>query len=804
MAKDYLSLMDFSAGLVQRGFSGVNWPVNSVKDGLNVRVGPEGISSGMSHRTIYQFGAGSKIRNIWQADFSLDGLTYLVVSVDENGSTKIYASLNFNPEDPDFHVVHDYGGIAGNLTAACVNDRLIINDGKLAGPLVFAGGISDDGSDWSSMRQALMSDDGENFFGVGDDLADFDNNTFVNLAEMSANGGLYICDEKTGLIGLVVEIQGAANPGTVVSVEYWQGSTWAGVSGLIDGTNGLSGNGIISFSQSDVKYGEVGGLAGYWYRLRLQGYTGSELKILRMRLKGSVAPLANIGSGIDDIAMGFIYYDASVNSWKDYSLEVADNTQITFARLNDGAAENPVGMGPDDFVYIGGVEEFLNVKIEFERNHSNLVNATLSAEYWNGSSWAAVGTLVDGTTYDGKTFNQSGYLRFTCENWKPRRIGAIGALGYWMRLKVSAYMTAATYVCEVRILSKPKPLGLYRLVSPLRDRLALIGRSDAADQIDISREGEEYGFNGTDSCSVRIGGQGPITAAVEAFNQLWVCKGSEWYMLNGYNPATFAIERAETSRQTPSAHYSIVSAPIKLSDGINRHGLYFVNESGVWNFTGLQVNSITDFVNWFEGGDQSAVVDSSVVGLFNAVKYEIWWLVPMIVEAGSVSNRIIVYDLGRQTWNCPFETEVCVFANINVLNAGEHWHDVVLGGTNDGKLLILDEGSDELRKQFCETGWLNFKTPEWEKRIHGIRLIGNSGNTVTVNIKRDGLTEQKSVEFVAKDEAAEFEILNSNESFVFNFLKTGFEWTGPGIINGLLFEIAWDRNRPIERGYADG
>lgn len=797
--------MDFSAGLVQRGFNEVNWPENSVKDGLNVRVGPEGISSGMSHDTVHDFGAGSKIRNIWQADFALDGLTYLVVAVDKGDSTKIYASLNFNSEDPQFHQIHDYEDIAGDLTAACVNDRFIINYGKLSGPLVFAGGLSEDGSDWSSMRQALMSDDGENFYGVGDELVDTDRNSFVSLSGMNANGGLYVCDEKTGLTAFVIGIDGAANPGCVLKVEYWHGTGWSAVTGMIDGTNGLTKNGIVSFDAVDVRYGEVGGLAGFWYRARLEGYNGSELKIVRMRLKSGVAPLANIGSGIDDIAMGFIYYDASVNSWKDYSLEVADSTQITFARLNDGAAENPVGMGPDDFVYIGGIDEFLNVKIEFERNHSNLNNATLSAEYWNGSSWTAVGSFVDGTTYDGKTFNQSGYLRFTCDNWKPRRIGAVGSLGYWLRLKVNAYLTAATYVCEVRVLSKPKPLGMYRLVCALRDRLALIGRSDAPDQIDISREGEEYGFNGDDSCSVRIGGQGPITAAVEAFNQLWVCKGSEWYMLNGYNPATFAIERAETSSQTPAAHYSIVSAPIKLSDGINRHGLYFVNQSGVWNFTGLQVNSITDFVNWFEGGDVNAVADVGVVGLFNAAKYELWWRISFIDEAGNAVSRIIVYDLGRQTWNCPFETDAEVICGVRFVDgAGSNSRGVVLGGTGDGRLVMLDEGPDDNKTRSCQTGWINFKSPEWEKRIHGMRIFGQFEGDLTVSLSRDGMKDKHEAVFRARNGENEFDILTANECVEFNFLKMGFEWTGPGLVNGVLFEIAWDRNRPLERGYEDG
>ena len=799
MGKQFLSLFDFSAGLVQRGFNEANWPVNSVIDGLNVRVGPNGITSGMSEVELYDFGAGASVRHIWQAEFALDGLSYLIVAVDYSDTTKIYASLKFNPDDPQFSLVYDYGGIAGDLTIACVNDRFIINDGKLSAPLVFSGSITGDGSDWSSMRQALMSDDGENFYGVGDELVDTDPGSYVNLAEMGASGGLYICDEKTGLAGFVVEIQGAANPGVVTVVEYWNGTGWSSVGGLSDGTNGFSGSGILSFNPASAAYGEVGGLAGFWYRIRLVGYTGAPLRITRMRLKSLVAPLANIGSGIDDIALGFIYYDSSANSWKDYSLEVADGSQITFARLNDGATEDPVGMEVGDYIYIGGVDEFLHLKIELERNHTNQNVSAMSAEYWNGAAWAGAGSLVDGTSSGNKTLNQSGYLRFTTTNWKQRRIGAIGTPGYWIRLKVSSALTAGTYITEVRILNKPKQHGIYRMVSALRDRLALIGRSDAPDQIDISREGEEYGFTGPDSASVRIGGQGPITAAVEAFNQLWVCKGNEWYMLNGYNPATFAIERAETASQAPSSHYSIVSAPIKMSDGINRHGFYFVNSSGVWNFTGLQVNSASDFVRWFEGNPVRAIADNSACGLFNAARYELWWVIKFRDESGNVSRRIIVYDLTRQTWNCPFETEVNTIASVIAGNGGtEENRRLILGGTGSGKLLSLDEDEDSGKTRYCETGWLNFKTPEWEKRIYGIRLIGAFEGPVKIRLSRDGFIAAAQNELPYTYTEKDFEAVDINESFAFNFLKVGLEWTGSGKAHGLLLNMAWDRTRAME------
>ena len=71
---------------------------------------------------------------------------------------------------------------------------------------------------------------------------------------------------------------------------------------------------------------------------------------------------------------------------------------------------------------------------------------------------------------------------------------------------------------------------------------------------------------GPDSSSLRIGGAGEITAAVEVFNQGFIAKTDDWYLLNGYSPSTFSLERAETAGQAPINSRVLVAAPHMEAD----------------------------------------------------------------------------------------------------------------------------------------------------------------------------------------------------------------------------------------------
>ena len=105
-----------------------------------------------------------------------------------------------------------------------------------------------------------------------------------------------------------------------------------------------------------------------------------------------------------------------------------------------------------------------------------------------------------------------------------------------------------------------------------------------------------------------------ITAAIEVFNQGFIAKTDDRYLLNGYSPSTFSLERAETAGQTPINSRVLVAAPHMEADSKNLMGLYYINQRGAWHFVGLKVYRISDQVSWWDQTSSQERLDLNNLG----------------------------------------------------------------------------------------------------------------------------------------------------------------------------------------------
>jgi hypothetical protein len=469
-----------------------------------------------------------------------------------------------------------------------------------------------------------------------------------------------------------------------------------------------------------------------------------------------------IGEGQPDTALGFLYRDASANITKDFTVEVSDNTYPSFARLNDGNLDSPTGLQTADAIYIGYLSPFNAVELTVHNDYHNEQTAVMSGLYWTGTAWTGLTGFTDGTQDpSGKTLGAKGRISWTMPaGWKQNRpLSPQYPHGYWVMLKASANLTAKTYISEARIWPVLEPLKKHKFALTVRDRMVLCNRPDAADQIDISRSLEEYGFAGADSASIRIGGQDVVVAAEQAFNQGFIAKTEDWYLLNGYNPQTFSVERAEAAGQAPLNNRVVVRAPHTEADLKNLMGLYYINQAGAWYFAGLKVYQISQDLSWWDPSSDAPRLDlenlHKACGVYWPERNWVIWSVPMIVNGATQpnNNRLIVYDLSLKTWLPPFTVSLAAMGTAYHFNAnapGKLGQMGLYGGDYSGRVLRLfgpgqttDVGSPV--SAWAETGWLHFGSPEFRKLVRIMTLYGKTeGPGVSLKTYVDGQTAPAS------------------------------------------------------------
>ncbi len=115
---------------------------------------------------------------------------------------------------------------------------------------------------------------------------------------------------------------------------------------------------------------------------------------------------------------------------------------------SDGNMPIPL-VAASDYIFIGQYFPFNNFFIQMEQNNSK--SAALTVQYWDGSDFRDAVDLLDGTSNNGKTFNESGIVQFQPSRdyaWNliqnpdedapaPLSSSTIEDL-YWLRLKVSS------------------------------------------------------------------------------------------------------------------------------------------------------------------------------------------------------------------------------------------------------------------------------------------------------------------------------------------------------------------------------
>lgn len=165
----------------------------------------------------------------------------------------------------------------------------------------------------------------------------------------------------------------------------------------------------------------------------------------------------------------------TTNAGVAYTNDTAAVTDYSAATNSNLDALDTLANG--DWVVAGYSARFNNLYVDMDAANLNVNAATLAVAYWNGTAWAAVAGLSDGTISGGATFRQDGTISWTMPtDWQQNTVDGVTA--FHVRLSVSAALSAQVDVDEVRVIDSSGQL--VEITAPISAiRLAFNGLAGA-------------------------------------------------------------------------------------------------------------------------------------------------------------------------------------------------------------------------------------------------------------------------------------------------------------------------------------
>ena len=340
---------------------------------------------------------------------------------------------------------------------------------------------------------------------------------------------------------------------STVSIKEWNGSAWSNASSLVDGTSsgGVSHaqNGVITFDSTVAtsKPAYICDQLIYWYLVTI---SAGDCVLYHVTVDTPIQPLQDLWDGTHRACIQCQVW--RTDHYEDYTGEVYDTSSF----VNPIAAKFSA-LKNTDHVKLMFNEQICAMKLTFIAALVNKVAATATLKYWNGSAYASVGTIYDGTLNVTKTMGQSGVISWQAPSLLDEvRKNEFGILGYSYELTFSATLTADTgtpitagcYVDTIFGIPTPQQMKAYKFAFQYKDRVFLCGdlNNKEGHIIDFGPAGLADCYNGLESSAngrrLVIGkASSDLMGAVNVFNRFGssmyntelLLKPTETHILNG-------------------------------------------------------------------------------------------------------------------------------------------------------------------------------------------------------------------------------------------------------------------------------
>lgn len=494
----------------------------------------------------------------------------------------------------------------------------------------------------------------------------------------SAYGTTYA---STTYLGSILPIKGfkatvnTANTQTsTMEVSYWNGSGWAAVSSLVDGTStggkSLAQTGTVTFTStvSTSKLREIEKSVAHWYRIIVSGAAASFTAVLtNVTVDVPMQPIQDLWDGEDREIGAFVLNKTS--RWSDCSVNVLKNeldeaNVYTYTPLLSSFSTS-------DYALIGSNERAMGFNISIVSEKPNTTPSQLTVDYWNGSAWTSV--VVNDGTIDGTcTFAKSGMVTWTApainEEYKQTGFSSKYPTGetksitkgfpmYFYRIKFTGGLSANMWVYYISIIPAPADIRGYLFPMEHAGRLLLCNNVDGfKNSVKYSNFHTANVFNGEDAGDLYFGGDEGIVAGKSIYNRFGstvtnisvLCKRGETWILQGEDPENWKqFQISDNIGCVAPQSMVAVNVPSKENtSGLSANAAVWVSSRGVEMFNGGSITLISGDIDDLFDSARSTYLGASTIatitGFYDAKRSEYHIGVPGSAE--------YVFDFHRGKW----------------------------------------------------------------------------------------------------------------------------------------------------------
>jgi hypothetical protein len=518
------------------------------------------------------------------------------------------------------------------------------------------------------------------------------------------------------LIEVKYDLQAANVGASTMTGFYFNGSTFAALSNLVDGTasggTSMAVDGTVTFdAQTDAAPYHFQGLYLYAYYFTIDAGTGCN--VTQVTIKAAWQAMVDVWDGVYRQPIQCQFDNNSTGGLEDYTLQVNESSSIDLPIGCELA-----GMTTSDKLYIMLEERTSALKLVMLADLLNTTTLTMVVKYFNGTSYTAVANLTDGTAKGGKPLAQSGLV-----SWAPpastseKKQTAYGTTGYMYEITFTGGSISGTEGDQTVIIDLITAVPAQKKVRPFtfsglyKNRLMRGDYSPGKEgnRMDFTSKDAAEVWNGFDSSmngiqSLYFGGMDALTGAVQLYNRFGsrvyavflVVKNNETYILDGESPSDYKIYPVSKKVGCP-APLTIDTAEIgfNLSEDIQRNVAIWLSYNGPVMFDGAVLKPIDGIDIYFDPNSDNPINTDAITecrGWVDQTNSEYNLLLP-VGSGQTTCNKWFIYDLKRKKW---YEKEV---STSNPLQCGVPVNtstgvQYVYGGTLTGRLMFLENGTD--------------------------------------------------------------------------------------------------------------
>ena len=283
------------------------------------------------------------------------------------------------------------------------------------------------------------------------------------------------CEERLSAITLTLANANAT--ASVLTVSAMRSAALTAVSGLNDGTSvggaTLAQSGTISWTASALdEISSVQGIQGYRYRLTWSVALSVNVQVTSVTCTQAAQAMTNKWNGEWNYVSGCRFYDQSLGQYIEVLGKISNESTSMYLDLSEATTS--------DYLYIKTPEPATQFGIAIVDGYGNTAAAAIDlCEYWTGSAWATMGSIIDSTKDSGvtKSFAQTGYLALNATQYTPQRYKLLRSdtPGYWYRLSWAAALSTNVRIYSILYASLPETLPSYDGCVEFKNRLFLWG-----------------------------------------------------------------------------------------------------------------------------------------------------------------------------------------------------------------------------------------------------------------------------------------------------------------------------------------